>query len=212
MNRKSSGPAGGSWYRAHLKRLLDIVLSAGLLAALSPLLMLIVIILAAANRGKVFFLQQRSGYLGQPFIIWKFKTMRDSRGTDGQLLPDDLRITRLGRLIRAFSLDELLQLVNVIRGEMSLVGPRPLLMEYLPLYNEFQHRRHEVRPGITGLAQVRGRNNTTWRRRFRYDVFYVEHVSLLFDLRILAETAAALMHRSGVEGRAGVTMEKFQGN
>ncbi len=212
MNKKGRGSAGRSWYRAHLKRLLDIVLSAGLLAALSPLLVLIVIILAAANRGKVFFLQQRPGHLGQPFIIWKFKTMRDSRGTDGQLLPDELRITRLGRLIRSFSLDELLQLINVIKGEMSLVGPRPLLMEYLPLYNEFQHRRHEVRPGITGLAQVRGRNNTTWRRRFRYDVFYVEHVSLLFDLRIMLETAAALMHRSGVEGRGGGAMEKFQGN
>jgi lipopolysaccharide/colanic/teichoic acid biosynthesis glycosyltransferase len=160
----------------------------------------------------VLFRQVRPGLYGRPFTLLKFRTMTDARGSDGALLADGQRLTRFGAALRRSSLDELLQLWNVLRGDMSLVGPRPLLMEYLPLYNAQQARRHEVRPGITGWAQVQGRNALSWDERFALDLWYVENRSLLLDLRILALTAGRVLSRRGVSQQGHATVEYFRGN
>src|SRR5690349_12078996 len=159
----------------------------------------------------VLFRQNRVGLGGRVFELIKFRTMREAIGSDGQPLPDAERLGRIGRLIRASSLDELPQLINVLRGEMSLVGPRPLLVEYLPRYSPTQARRHEVKPGITGLAQVAGRNGLTWPEKFKLDVFYVDHVSVALDLKILARTVAAVLRRDGISAPGEATMPVFQG-
>ncbi|MDX5438809.1 MAG: sugar transferase [Pontibacter sp.] len=163
------------------------------------------------NKGNVFFRQLRPGQNGRPFFLYKFQTMRDARNTAGELLPDAQRLTPLGRLIRRLSLDELPQLYSVLRGDMSLVGPRPLLMEYLPLYTPEQAKRHLVKPGITGWAQVNGRNKLTWEQKFAYDLWYVEHVSFRTDFFILLRTIKKVLSGSGVSMEVHATMPKFEG-
>ncbi len=199
-------------YRKVGKRSLDLVLATLSLLLAAPLLLLTALALLLANRGQVFFQQRRPGLQARPFDILKFKTMSDARSADGELLPDEQRLTKTGRIIRSWSLDELLQLINVLRGEMSLVGPRPLLLEYLPLYNAAQARRHEVRPGITGLAQVNGRNRNPWKVRLAQDVEYVDKLSLGLDLQILRQTVLVVFRRDGINSEHSATMERFSGN
>jgi lipopolysaccharide/colanic/teichoic acid biosynthesis glycosyltransferase len=194
------------------KRLLDLLVSAAALALLSPLIAATALAVAVGLGRPVLFRQVRPGLGGRPFGLVKFRTMTDARSPDGALLSDAERMTPLGRWLRRSSLDELPQLWNVLRGDMSLVGPRPLLMQYLPLYSTEQARRHEVRPGITGWAQVRGRNGLPWADRFALDVWYVDHRSLLLDLRILAMTVASVLRREGIAQRGHATVEYFRGN
>jgi sugar transferase EpsL len=176
-------------------------------------LFLVLIILVRTNLGRpVFFKQQRPGLNGKPFILWKFRTMRDLKDEKGLLLSDDQRLSSFGLWLRAWSLDELPQLWNVLKGDLSLVGPRPLLMEYLPLYNAFQARRHEVKPGITGLAQVKGRNALSWDQKFQLDVDYVDRASFLLDTKILFWTLASVINRKGIHQSGHVSMPHFTGN
>ena len=199
-------------YARYIKRLVDIAASASGLIVLSPLLAATALWLHFANGGAgVFFTQARPGRGGRIFRILKFKTMNDRRSPDGNLLPDSERLTRAGRFVRSTSLDELPQLWNVLRGEMSLIGPRPLLPEYLPLYSPRQARRHEVRPGITGWAQCHGRNAISWSRKFELDVWYVDHVSFLTDCRILLATVAGVVRRTGISAPGAATMPPFDG-
>ncbi|MEN6479131.1 MAG: sugar transferase [Anaerolineales bacterium] len=200
-----------TFYRRHGKRLLDLALTIPGLILVSPLLGLIALLVRWRMGPPVFFRQTRPGLHGEPFELIKFRTMTDARDAEGRLLPDAERLTRLGRFLRTTSLDELPELWNVLRGEMSLVGPRPLLMEYLPLYSAEQARRHEVRPGITGWAQVHGRNAIPWEDKFALDVWYVDHCSLWLDLRILALTALRVLERKGIAQQGQATMEPFRG-
>jgi lipopolysaccharide/colanic/teichoic acid biosynthesis glycosyltransferase len=194
-----------------MKRLMDVMVSLILLMLLAfPMLLLAGLIWINLGR-PVLFKQIRPGRLGRPFTMIKFRTMNDAIGADGRLLPDALRLTTFGRFLRSSSLDELPELWNVFRGEMSLVGPRPLLMEYLPLYTSFQARRHEVRPGITGWAQVNGRNALSWEDRFRLDVWYVDNRTLWLDLKILALTVRKVLVREGISAVGEATMSKFTG-
>lgn len=195
-----------------MKRLFDLLLSFGLLLALALPLLLLSVLVRISFGSPVLFRQVRPGLHGRPFMMVKFRTMTDERGTDGELLPDAQRLTVFGRFLRATSLDELPELWNVLSGEMSLVGPRPLLMEYLPLYSPEQARRHEVRPGITGWAQVNGRNALSWEERFKLDVWYVEHRSLWLDLRILWLTVRKVIVREGISAQGEATMTRFTGN
>lgn len=199
-------------YKAFFKRLVDLVLSLLLLVLTLPFTLTAAALLAYANGGKVFFIQRRPGLHGTPFDIIKFKTMNDRRDRDGELLPDAVRLTRIGRLVRKTSVDELPQLINVLRGDISLIGPRPLLMEYLPLYSPEQARRHDVKPGITGWAQVNGRNTLSWEKRFRYDVYYVDHLSFGLDVKIFFLTILKILQGEGISGENSATMEKFRGN
>jgi undecaprenyl phosphate N,N'-diacetylbacillosamine 1-phosphate transferase len=188
-------------------------LAAGVaLLVAAPVLVLAALALAVAQQGHVWFRQERPGRGGKPFRIWKFKTMTDARDARGDLLPDAQRLTAVGKFIRKTSVDELPQLVNVVLGQMSLVGPRPLLMEYLPLYNAEQFRRHEVLPGITGWAQVQGRNTVPWPERFALDVWYVDHQSFSLDLKILFLSVAKVFKAEGISSATAATMEKFRGN
>lgn len=198
-------------HQLRLKRAFDVLASAAGLAASAPVLALAAAAVRVSMGAPVFFRQQRPGLHGAPFFIWKFRTMTDARGADGQLLPDDARLTRVGRFIRQTSLDELPQLVNVLKGEMSLVGPRPLLMRYLGRYSARQARRHEMKPGITGLAQVRGRNALSWPEKFEWDVKYVDEFSLLLDAKILLETALKVVKREGISSSTHATMPEFMG-
>jgi lipopolysaccharide/colanic/teichoic acid biosynthesis glycosyltransferase len=194
-----------------LKRTFDVLGSIVALLLLSPLL-LVITLLIRANLGRpVLFRQLRPGLAGRPFRLLKFRTMSDGRAPGGEPLPDSERMTRLGRWLRSTSLDELPELINVLRGDMSLVGPRPLLMEYLPLYSPEQARRHEVRPGLTGWAQIHGRNSLSWEERFGYDVWYVDHQNLLVDLRILILTLGTVFKQEGITQAGQATMEKFRG-
>jgi sugar transferase EpsL len=195
-----------------LKRVLDVVLSATLLIVLSPLLFVISLALAVDNGRPVVFAQIRPGHKGKPFRICKFRTMKDLRDEQGNLLPDELRLTSLGRFLRSTSLDELPELLNVLKGDMSLVGPRPLLMEYLPLYSPRQLRRYEVKPGITGLAQVSGRNLLTWEEKFDLDVYYVDNWSLWLDFKILLVTVWKVVRREGINQVGHATMPTFTGS
>lgn len=195
-----------------MKRLLDLVVAAGALIMLSPIL-LILYVLVRINLGKpVLFRQMRPGLHGKPFELLKFRSMRDAVDKSGNMLADSERLTPFGRKLRASSLDELPSLVNIIRGDLSLVGPRPLLMEYLPLYNNWQRRRHEVRPGLTGLAQVNGRNAISWDEKFILDVWYVDNRSLLLDLKILAQTLVKVLRRDGITASGEATMPPFSGS
>jgi undecaprenyl phosphate N,N'-diacetylbacillosamine 1-phosphate transferase len=178
----------------------------------SPVLVLSVILLWFANKGNVWFLQERPGKNGNIFRVFKFKTMTDERDAQGNLLPDEKRLTAVGKFVRKTSLDELPQMINVLKGDMSIVGPRPLLVEYLPLYNQQQRRRHEVKPGITGWAQVNGRNALDWPERFACDVWYVDHISFALDIKILFLTVVKVFKAEGVSSGTSVTMEKFRGN
>ena len=194
-----------------IKRGLDIGLAAMALVLAAPVLLLVAIAVRVNLGGPVLFRQQRPGLHGRPFTMVKFRTMRDALGRDGRPLPDADRLTPFGTLLRSTSLDELPELWNVVRGDMSLVGPRPLLMEYLDRYTPEQARRHEVRPGVTGWAQVNGRNALSWEERFRLDVWYVEHQSLRLDLQILMRTLALVLRRTGVSANGEATMTIFEG-
>ena len=193
------------------KRVFELVSSFVILAILSPLLILLAMLIRLRLGSPVLFTQARPGLHGKPFTIYKFRTMSDARDEDGNLLPDAERLTRLGRFLRSTSLDELPELLNVLKGDMSLVGPRPLLMEYLDRYTPEQARRHEVRPGITGWAQINGRNAITWEEKFRLDVWYVDNCSLWLDLKIIALTIWKVLRREGISQQGEATMSEFTG-
>ena len=200
-------------YKNCLKRILDFWIALIVLVVISPLLLAVTIWLHFANKGAgAFFLQERPGKNAKIFKIIKFKTMTDERDTDGNLLPDELRLTKVGNFVRSTSIDELPQLINVLKGDMSLIGPRPLLPEYLPLYSKEQARRHEVRPGISGWAQCHGRNAISWTERFKLDVWYVDHVSLKTDMEIVFITFKKVFQRADVSEEGCATMESFNGN
>lgn len=199
-------------YQSFFKRPIDFTISLIALIILSPVFLLITIFLLISNHGHPFFIQSRPGRNEKIFRIMKFKTMNDKRDKNGNLLPDSERLTGIGKFIRKTSLDEIPQLLNVIKGDMSLIGPRPLLTEYLPLYNPRQKRRHEVRPGITGWAQVNGRNAISWEQKFEYDVWYVENISFKLDAEIIVLTLKKVFIREGISSDTSVTMEKFLGN
>jgi lipopolysaccharide/colanic/teichoic acid biosynthesis glycosyltransferase len=199
-------------YKNILKPIFDFVSAFFLLVILSPLIFTTLVLLAIANKGNVFFLQLRPGLHGKPFKIIKFKTMRDAFDLTGIPLPDKERLTLIGQFVRSVSLDELLQLINVVKGDMSLVGPRPLLIQYLSSYSSEQARRHEVKPGITGWAQVNGRNAISWDLKFRYDIYYVDNISFLLDLKILKMTILNVIRGTGVNQDGFVSVENFKGN
>lgn len=199
-------------YKLYLKRVLDFFTSLLVLVVLSPILLLCVLILVFQNEGKVFFFQERPGINQKPFKIIKLKTMTDEKDVNGLLLPDVLRMTKAGSFMRKLSLDELPQLINVIKGDMSLVGPRPLLFKYIPLYSNEQLRRHEVRPGITGWAQINGRNSIPWTQKFELDVYYVDKMTFLLDFQILWLTLLKVIKREGVNQTEERPMETFNGN
>lgn len=200
-------------YRHFFKRFFDFWIALVALICLSPVLIVVTIWLHFANKGAgAFFLQERPGLHGKVFKIIKYKTMTDERGVDGELLPDAERLTRVGRFVRSTSIDELPQLINVLKGDMSLIGPRPLLVQYLPLYSAEQARRHDVRPGITGWAQCHGRNAISWGEKFRLDVWYVDNVSLKTDLQIIFITIKKVLCRSDISSATSATMEPFNGN
>ncbi len=196
-------------YRNFFKPVLDFVTALILLILASPFFLFSVVILAFANRGQIFFVQPRPGKDEKIFKLIKFKTMNDEQGPDGKLLPDEQRLTKAGKLVRSASFDELPQLLNVLKGDMSLIGPRPWLVDYLPHYDEFQRRRHEVKPGITGWAQVHGRNTMDWDDRFRYDVYYVDHISFALDLKIFLLTIWKILRREGISSEGSATMHRF---
>jgi lipopolysaccharide/colanic/teichoic acid biosynthesis glycosyltransferase len=198
-------------FKHFIKPLGDLIISLLLLIILSPIIILTAILLLIANNGKIFFFQQRPGLNCKPFKIVKFKTMMDAFDNNGDPLPDDVRLTKVGRFVRSASLDELLQLLNVLKGDMSLVGPRPLLMQYLSRYNTEQIKRHNVKPGITGWAQVNGRNAISWEEKFKLDVEYVEKQSFLLDIKILWMTFINVLQRKGISADGHVTMEEFKG-
>ncbi len=194
------------------KRLFDLIASALALIVLSPVMGLTVLLVRINLGGPILFRQQRPGYKGLPFHIFKFRTMIDRFAPDGSLLPDSERLTRFGRILRSTSLDELPELFNILRGDMSVVGPRPLLMEYLPLYSAEQARRHDMPPGLTGWAQVNGRNALSWQDKFRLDVWYVDHWSFWLDLKIIVLTFVKVFKREGIAQEGQATAEKFTGN
>ena len=200
-------------YKHFFKRFFDFWIALVGLICLSPLLLLVTVWLQFANKGAgAFFLQERPGKDGKIFKVIKFKTMTDERGEDGKLLPDEQRLTRVGRFVRSTSIDELPQLVNVLKGDMALIGPRPLLVQYLPLYSPRQARRHEVRPGITGWAQCHGRNAISWHEKFDLDVWYVDHVSLWTDLKVIFITVKKVLCREDINSATSATMEAFNGH
>ncbi|MDD3970961.1 MAG: sugar transferase [Clostridia bacterium] len=200
-------------YKHFFKRLIDFFLSFLGFIIISPIFLLLWIWLSIANKGAgAFFFQERPGKDENIFRVIKFKTMNDRKDASGSLLPDAQRLTKVGKFVRSTSLDEIPQLLNVIKGDMSLIGPRPLLVQYLPLYDETQRRRHEVRPGITGWAQVNGRNAINWEQKFAYDVWYVDNVSLSLDAKILLKTIQMVFKREGISSDTSATMEAFKGN
>ena len=202
-------------YRHFFKRVLDFSISLIALIIISPILLVVTIWLHFANKGAgAFFFQERPGKDGKIFKVIKFKTMTDERGADGHLLPDAQRLTKVGRFVRSTSLDELPQLINVLKGDMALIGPRPLLVKYLPLYSKEQMRRHEVRPGISGWAQCHGRNNISWTEKFKLDVWYVDHCTLWTDLRVIWITVMKVITRADINNETGIsaTIEPFNGH
>ena len=200
-------------YKCCFKRILDFLIVLSVLSIIWPILLVVAVWLHFANKGAgAFFYQQRPGKNGRIFKVIKYKTMTDERDEKGNLLPDADRLTKVGRFVRSTSLDELPQLINVLKGDMALIGPRPLLVQYLPVYDKEQARRHEVRPGITGWAQVNGRNAISWRRKFELDVWYVDHCSFLLDLKIVFMTIKKVFKREGISSDTSATMEFFEGN
>lgn len=199
-------------YRQFFKSLIDKTVAFILLLITLPITGIVILLLSIYNNGKPFFFQLRPGLNGKIFRIVKFKTMNDKRDAQGDLLTDAERLTMIGAFVRKTSLDELPQLINVLKGEMSLVGPRPLLVEYLPLYNQNQSRRHEVKPGITGWAQINGRNTISWQQKFEYDVYYVENLSFMLDVKILYLTVFKVFKSEGINANQSATTEKFNGN
>ena len=199
------------FYKKHGKRILDLCLAVPALVVLSPVMGITAVLVAVKLGRPVLFTQTRPGYKERIFKMYKFRSMTDERDGRGELLPDEVRLTPLGRRLRSTSLDELPELFNIIKGDMSLVGPRPLLVQYLPLYNRRQRRRHDVKPGITGLAQINGRNSISWEEKFEYDVRYVETLSFRGDIRILFETVFKVFRREGISSENSATMEDFTG-
>ena len=200
-------------YKHFFKRFFDFILSLSALLIASPILLVVTIWLHFANKGAgAFFFQERPGKNGKIFKVIKYKTMTDERDASGKLLPDAERLTKVGKFVRSTSIDELPQLINVLKGDMALIGPRPLLVQYLPLYSKEQARRHEVRPGITGWAQVNGRNTLSWTEKFKHDVWYVDHYSFLLDLKIIFLTIKKVLIREGISQEGAATMEFFTGN
>jgi lipopolysaccharide/colanic/teichoic acid biosynthesis glycosyltransferase len=195
-----------------VKPILDFTAALIVFTVLFPIFLLVVLLLAIANSGKPFFVQRRPGKYGRIFKVIKFKTMNDRKDKNGELLPDAMRLTALGKFVRKTSLDEVPQLINVLKGDMSIIGPRPLLEEYLPLYSKEQMRRHDVRPGITGWAQINGRNAISWQQKFEYDVWYVNNVSFALDVKILLRTFRNVAKSEGISSETSATMEKFKGN
>lgn len=199
-------------YKHFIKPFFDCLSAAIGLVLLSPLFIVVTIFLAIANHGKPFFFQLRPGKNGKIFKIVKFKTMNDKKDAYGKLLPDAERLTKIGAFVRRTSLDEIPQLINVVKGDMSIIGPRPLLTHYLHLYNDFQNRRHEVKPGITGWAQVNGRNAISWDQKFAYDVWYVDNISFTLDVKILLKTVIKVIKSDGINAADVATIEPFDGN
>lgn len=201
-----------TFYNRYFKRICDFVFALVALIILIPVMLLIVILLLITGHKSLFFVQKRVGYREKMFNLIKFKSMTDKRDNEGVLLPDDVRLTPFGKWLRKSSLDELPQLINVVKGDMSLIGPRPLLIEYLPLYSERQKKRHSVRPGISGWAQVNGRNAISWQQKFEFDVWYSEHISFLVDVKILYKTFIKVIKSEGVNQSGNATVEPFRGN
>lgn len=201
-----------SFYNRFLKRFFDIVLSFFALVLLSPLLALLAVLVRTKLGSPVLFTQERPGKNGKIFRLYKFRTMTDERDEHGELLPDDVRLTRFGQMLRSTSLDELPEFFNILRGDMSFIGPRPLLVSYLPLYNEKQRHRHDVRPGLTGLAQCSGRNLLSWEDRFDLDVEYVQKLSFGMDISIIFRTVRGILKKEGISSETSVTMEPFRGS
>lgn len=199
-------------YRKYFKRPLDIILSLLGLIVLSPIMLLVAILVRVKLGSPVLFKQKRPGLNEKSFTMYKFRTMTDEKDENGELLPDNVRLTKFGRMLRSTSLDELPELFNILKGDMSIVGPRPLLVQYLPLYNEQQKRRHEVRPGLTGYAQVNGRNAITWEEKFDLDIEYVDNISFVGDLMIIFLTLKKVFIREGISSSTAVTMEPFRGS
>lgn len=200
------------FYEKYIKRPQDFICALLAVIVLSPVMLLTALLVRVKLGSPVIFKQKRPGLDGKVFTLYKFRTMTDKKDEKGNLLPDDVRLTTFGKVLRSTSLDELPELINILRGDMSIVGPRPLLVQYLPLYNAHQARRHEVRPGFTGYAQVNGRNSITWEDKFDKDVYYVDHVSFLMDWRIIFRTVAVVFKRDGITSETAVTMEAFTGN
>lgn len=198
-------------YEAYVKRLLDLVLSAVALLLLSPVILVVAILVRCNLGAPVIFCQERPGKDEEIFKLYKFRSMTDACDAYGELLPDELRLTRFGRFLRSTSLDELPELWNIFKGDMSIVGPRPLLVKYLPLYSEEQRHRHDVTPGLTGWAQVHGRNLCSWEEKFDYDIWYVDHVSFILDLQIIFLTVKSVLKREGISSEDSPTMEEFTG-
>ena len=200
-------------YKLFFKRLIDFIISLIVLLIAWPILLIITIVLHFANKGAgAFFVQERPGKDGKIFKVIKYKTMTDERDSNGNLLPDAERLTRVGNFVRSTSIDELPQLINVLKGDMAIIGPRPLLVQYLPLYSPEQARRHEVRPGITGWAQVNGRNNISWQKKFELDVWYVDNCSLITDIKVIFLSIKKVLLREGINSATSATMEAFTGN
>ena len=200
-----------SFYEKFIKRLLDMLLSGIALICLSPVLLVTAILVRVKLGSPVIFREERPGRNEKIFRLYKFRSMTDERDEQGNLLPDEVRLTRFGKLLRSTSLDELPELWNIFRGDMSIVGPRPLLVKYLPLYNEKQRHRHDVRPGLTGWAQANGRNALSWEEKFRLDVYYVEHISFLLDVKTIFLTVKNVLRRKGISSETAATMEEFKG-
>ena len=207
MDHKAYGP-----YEKYIKRPLDCILATGAFVVLSPVMGATAVAVAKNLGTPVLFTQDRPGKDEKVFKLYKFRSMTDERGSDGELLPDEVRLTKFGKFLRSTSIDELPELINIIKGDMAIVGPRPLLVRYLPRYNEHQKRRHEVRPGLTGLAQVHGRNSVSWEDKFDWDVKYVDNVSFVEDVRIIFMTIKSVLKKEGISSETSATMEEFLGN
>ncbi|HIX81715.1 MAG TPA: sugar transferase [Candidatus Erysipelatoclostridium merdavium] len=199
-------------YRKYIKRILDFILSLIALVILSPIIFVIAILVRIKLGSPVIFKQKRPGLNEKIFTLYKFRTMTDAKDENGNLLPDNIRLTKFGKILRSTSLDELPELFNILKGDMSIVGPRPLLVKYLPLYNKSQKHRHDVRPGFTGWAQCNGRNALSWEEKFDLDIYYVNHVSFLIDVKILFKTIKIVLLREGISSDTSVTMEEFRGS
>lgn len=202
----------GIMYQKYIKRGLDFILSLVASIILSPVMLIVAVLVRIKLGSPVLFKQPRPGKNEKIFNMYKFRTMTDARDENGELLPDEVRLTKFGKTLRSTSLDELPELFNILKGDMSIVGPRPLLVRYLPLYNERQKHRHDVRPGFTGLAQVNGRNSISWEEKFEWDVKYMEHVTFLQDCRIILKTIGVVLKRDGISSTTSATMEEFRGN
>lgn len=199
-------------YKHFFKRLIDFILSLIAIIVLSPILLIVALLVRTKLGSPIIFKQERPGLNEKIFTLYKFRTMTDAKDELGNLLPDEIRLTKFGKILRSTSLDELPELFNILKGDMAIVGPRPLLVRYLPLYNEHQKHRHDVRPGFTGWAQCNGRNAISWEEKFDLDVYYTKHVSLLLDIKIILKTVKVVLFREGISSETSVTMEEFRGS